>query len=303
MIYEFPGYFGWFAFCFGAIIGSFLNVVVWRIPRGMSLNTPPSTCPNCGHRIWPWENIPIISWICLRGKCSGCHKPISWKYPAGEAAVGVLFWLIWRRVQIEHLPLETLLGCWWLAGAILSLARIDFECKVLPNKVTYSGLIAALIFAVVFPLGRPAIAAPEMLHSGAIVTGKLLQKICTAIPSMPGMRVASVADCLLGAAFGALIVAIVRLIGGLYLRKLKRRNAENIPDEAMGLGDLKMLAMIGAFLGIDAVIYITAIGSLLACVWSVVFRGIAPKKNAALSELPFAPFVAIPTLIWLCCWG
>ena len=301
MILELPGYFGWFAFCFGAIIGSFLNVVVWRVPRGMSLNTPPSTCPNCGHRILPWENIPIISWLCLRGKCSGCHKPISWKYPAGEAAVGVLFWLIWRRVQIEMLPLETLLGCWWLAGAILSLARIDFERHVLPNLVTYSGLIAALLFAVVLPLGRPALFAPGLLHSGAIVCGKLLQMIYTAVPNTLGIRLAATADCVTGAALGALIVAIVRYLGGLYLRRLKRRGEDNVPDEAMGLGDLKMMTMIGAFLGVDAVIYITAVGSLLACVWSLIFRGIAPQK-VSLYELPFAPFVAIPTLVWLICW-
>lgn len=302
MIYDFPGYFGWFAFCFGAIIGSFLNVVVWRIPRGMSLNTPPSTCPNCGHRILPWENIPIISWVCLRGKCSACHKPISWKYPAGEAAVGVLFWLIWRRVQIEHLPLATLLGCWWLAGSILSLARIDFERRVIPNKVTYAGLIAALICAIVFPLGRPAVAAPDLLHSGAIVTGRILQKLCVAFPDMAGMRMAALTDCLLGAAFGALIIAIVRFFGGLYLRRLRRRQVENVPEEAMGLGDVKMLAMVGAFLGVDAVIYIIAIGSLLACVWGIVFRGIGAQK-ASLCSLPFAPFIAIPTLIWLICWG
>ena len=104
------------AFCLGCVIGSFLNVVVWRIPRGESLLTPPSHCPNCGHLIRAWENIPIISWLCLRGRCSGCHQPISIRYPLGESATGLLFFIIWYAISRRNLPLAVLPGYFYLTG-------------------------------------------------------------------------------------------------------------------------------------------------------------------------------------------
>ena len=95
-----------FSFILGCCIGSFMNVVVWRLPRGESLVHPPSHCPKCGHAIKPWENIPIISWLCLKARCSNCHLPISIKYPLGEGATGLLFAFLWMRIFKRGLPLE-----------------------------------------------------------------------------------------------------------------------------------------------------------------------------------------------------
>lgn len=294
-----PGYAGWlFAFWMGAIVGSFLNVVVWRLPRGQSLNTPPSTCPKCGHRIMPWENIPILSWLFLRGRCSQCHLPISWRYPAGEAAMGVLFCLAAHRVIRSGLPLETVVGAWWLAGSALTLARIDFEHRMIPDKVTYAGMAAAAILALALPFGRAAIAAPAPLHSGAIFAGRALSAIREAIPGSPGTRMAALADCMLGALAGALIIAAARAIGNAYLKRLRKKGAAGLPEEAMGLGDLKMLAMTGAFLGADACVYITAAASMLAFFWCLI-RNAGKNQPLSARSVAFAPFLAIPTLLWL----
>ncbi len=164
-------------FVIGAVVGSFLNVVVWRLPRGMSLVTPPSTCPKCGHRIRPWENIPIVSWVFLGGKCSRCHLPISWKYPAGETAAGILYALIAVRVYREGLPLSTMFPWFWFAGAILAVARTDFESHVIPNVVTYSGMAAALAFSILLPYTRPALAAPGNPDFGTLLTERLVTAI------------------------------------------------------------------------------------------------------------------------------
>ncbi len=289
-------------FIMGAVIGSFLNVVVWRVPRGMSLVRPPSTCPKCGHRIRPWENIPIISWLCLGGRCSSCHLPISWKYPAGEAAVGLLYALISVRVWQAALPLSTLIGWWWFAGTILSLARIDFEHGIIPNLVTYTSMIAAAVLAVAFPFSRPTVLLTHDPQFGGILIGKFLDKILdSGLPQDLAPRLAGLTDCLTGLLLGALILWIVYYFGGKALALWrKQRNRTDLPEEAIGRGDIKMLAMTGAFLGPDAVIYLLAGGTLLGFIGALIMlRNPKQRKDGTLSQVPFAPFFAIPALIWV----
>ena len=295
-------------FVIGAVVGSFLNVVVWRLPRGMSLVTPPSTCPKCGHRIRPWENIPIVSWVFLGGKCSSCHLPISWKYPAGETAAGILYALIAARVYREGLPLSTMFPWFWFAGAILAVARTDFESHVIPNVVTYSGMGAALAFSILLPYARPALAAPGNPDFGTLLTERLVTAIRgMAMPHAAADRIAALADCVLGLLLGWLLLEIVYQAGVKVLAAIKRRKGgkgDAIPSEPLGRGDIKMLAMAGAFLGCDAVVFLLAGGTLLGFLGAIISLGIPRRRKqtstpAACAQVPFAPYFAVPALLWV----
>jgi leader peptidase (prepilin peptidase)/N-methyltransferase len=289
-------YFLFFSFALGCIVGSFLNVVVWRLPRGASLCRPPSHCPNCGHFIRSWENIPILSWLFLRGRCSSCHQGISWRYPAGEGATGLLFaGIFWHLLRVG-LPLAVLPGYFWLAGAVLAAALIDAEYRIIPNQITYSGMIVAFLLAILLPQSRlslfnePDLAANGLIVRFAIETLSRFQLLHDLLGYAP---VAAALDCLLGIAMGGGILALFAWAGKLLMRQFKPK------IQVIGGGDVKFLAMIGAFLGADATIYILLGGAFLGFLTGIVL--VCRKKNAKklFSSLPFAPFLAIPTLGWL----
>ena len=128
----------------GACIGSFLNVVVYRIPAGISLVLPPSRCPQCLHKLGKTENVPILGWLWLKGRCRHCRSPISMRYPLVEAATGLVFLLVFLLYDIS---LQTL-GYWAFLSWLIALALIDFDTMTLPNPLTQSGLVAGLAFQV-----------------------------------------------------------------------------------------------------------------------------------------------------------
>lgn len=137
---------------FGAIIGSFLNVVVWRVPRGESIVRPPSACPKCGHRITWYDNIPVVSWLALRGRCRSCQAPISARYPLVEGATGLAFGLItWLALGTDALPLDALHAAALLptllafTACAIALTLIDLEHQLLPNTVV--GTMTVLVVA------------------------------------------------------------------------------------------------------------------------------------------------------------
>ncbi len=132
-------------FTFGACIGSFLNVVVYRIPAGISLVYPPSRCPKCFHRLGKTENVPILGWLWLRGRCRWCKTAISSRYPLIEATTGLIFSLVfWQFGYSIHT-----IGYWAFLSWLLSLSLIDFDTMTLPASLTKSGLVLGLIFQVV----------------------------------------------------------------------------------------------------------------------------------------------------------
>ncbi|MEM9539853.1 MAG: prepilin peptidase [Cyanobacteria bacterium P01_E01_bin.42] len=133
---------GTFVFVFGAAIGSFLNVVVYRIPTKLSILSPPSRCPYCLTQLGKGENIPILGWLLLKGKCKHCHAPISPRYPLVEAATGVLFLLVFWQFNTTG----EIFGYWTFLSWLLALSLIDFDTFTLPNILTQSGLIAGLGF-------------------------------------------------------------------------------------------------------------------------------------------------------------
>jgi leader peptidase (prepilin peptidase)/N-methyltransferase len=133
------------AFLVGACVGSFINVVVYRLPAGLSLLYPPSRCPHCHTQLTPRDNIPILGWLLLRGKCRYCGAPIPWRYPTIEFLTALLFTaLTWRFAP--HLSPPALLLLWAFASWLLSLALIDLDTETLPNSLTQSGLILGIFY-------------------------------------------------------------------------------------------------------------------------------------------------------------
>ena len=135
----------------GLIIGSFLNVVIWRVPRGESIVSPPSACPSCGHKIRAHDNIPVVSWLILRGKCRDCGAPISGRYPLVELGTGVLFTVMAARFGLSwELPAYL-----YLAAISVALALIDLDVKRLPNVIVMPSYVVAglllLLPAVLMP--------------------------------------------------------------------------------------------------------------------------------------------------------
>lgn len=132
-------------FVFGACIGSFINVVVYRLPAGLSIVYPPSRCPQCRHRLGKTENIPILGWLWLRGRCYHCKSPISMRYPLIELATGILFLVVFWRFGLS----VRTLGYWTFVSWLLSLSLIDLDTMTLPGVLTKSGLVLGLIFQLV----------------------------------------------------------------------------------------------------------------------------------------------------------
>ena len=206
----------------GTIIGSFLNVVIHRVPREQSIVFPNSACPKCRTALRAYDNIPILSFIILRGRCRNCQNPISIRYPIVEALTAVLFVLVTIHDGTSFaLPFDLA-----FASALVALIFIDAEHMILPNVITYPGIV----FAIVTRLALPYLAGPAQFDD---LPGLILR-----LP--PGFKIWSVS--LIGAALGALVGGGSLWLMGFIWEKLRG-------VEAMGLGDVKMMLMVGGFLG------------------------------------------------------
>lgn len=244
------------AIVIGASIGSFLNVVIYRIPAGLSILYPPSRCPHCLTRLAPRDNIPILGWFFIRGKCRHCHSPVSWRYPAIEAITALLFWCVAAYFGFS-LPLVTLMFYCLFLSWLLALSVIDIDTMTLPNPLTQSGLIVGLVFQATVNLDGGA-----TLWSDRLLTG------------------------ITGAVLGLWLLDILRWLGRFILEK-----------EAMGAGDAKLAAMIGAWLGwqplLLTILVAAALGSLIG------IGAIALGKLGNQQVFPFGPFLAVGGVISL----
>jgi leader peptidase (prepilin peptidase) / N-methyltransferase len=221
--------------CFGLIIGSFLNVCITRIPEGKSIVLPPSACPKCHVRIRPYDNVPVASWVLLRGRCRHCKAVISPMYPIVELLTAGLFWGCYRTFG---LTLESLK--WAVFSAILIvLFFTDLRDRMLPDRVNYTGLGVALALSLAVSPGDGT--AAWLADHG--------------LDASPPTSVLSVADAGFGAALGG---GLLWLVSELYFRFRGR--------EGMGLGDIKMMLMAGAFLGPKRGLLMVLVGSLLGSV-------------------------------------
>lgn len=206
----------------GAIIGSFLNVIVHRLPREESIVFPNSRCPHCGTAIKPYDNIPVISYLMLRGRCRACNASISARYPAVEAFTALLYVAVFLLDgATPALPFDLL-----FVTALVALIFIDAEHMILPNAITYPGIIFAILARLIVPylMGRPFFDDLEAQMTGA--------------PAHWPIWAAS----LVGAGLGALAGG-----GSLWLMGWLWERLRGV--EAMGLGDVKMMFMVGAYMG------------------------------------------------------
>lgn len=250
---------------FGAIIGSFLNVVIHRVPNEESVVFPNSRCPSCGAVIAFYDNIPVLSWMLLRAKCRGCKQPISFRYPAVELLTAALFIVVaWHDGARVGLLFDLV-----FVSALLALIFIDAEHMILPNVITYPGIVFAVVARIVIPLigGTPHFDDLPSLSQGAFA-------------GMP-IWVTSVA----GAAIGALIGG-----GSLWLMGWTWEKLRGI--EAMGLGDVKMMFMVGAYLGWRLTILTIFVGVLSGSIIGVVLMARQRERNMQML-LPFGIFLGL----------
>jgi leader peptidase (prepilin peptidase) / N-methyltransferase len=208
-------------FAYGLCFGSFLNVCIYRLPRGKSVVTPRSACPECGDMIPLYHNLPVVSWLLLRGKCRTCQQPISPRYLAIELLSGLLFLGCYSHFGLTLAALK----CVVLGYLLLGLVFTDAETKILPDAMTLPGLALGLMFSLVVPVNDLA---------SRIMPGLVSPMMRSEI----SWRLWSLSDSLLGAAVGA---SFLYGVAAIYLR------ARGV--EGMGFGDVKLMAMIGAFLG------------------------------------------------------
>lgn len=205
----------------GAMIGSFLNVVIYRLPREQSIVFPNSACPACGVPLRPYDNIPILSFLALRGRCRACRKPISLRYPIVESLTAMSF----VAVTLRDGPSLALPFDLAFVAALIALVFIDADHMILPNAITFPGML----FSVISRIAIPYLASPAHFDD--------LPGLIQRLPDVPVWGVS-----LIGAALGALVGG-----GSLWLMGFLWKKLRGV--DAMGLGDVKMMFMVGAYLG------------------------------------------------------
>ena len=251
-------------FMFGTIVGSFLNVCILRIPAGQSVVHPLSRCPKCDKPIAGYDNIPVLSWLLLGGKCRGCKTPISPLYPAVELLTGGLFLTSYLAFG------PTLAAAKWSAfcALLVVLTITDLRERLLPDKVNFTGALIGLAFAVVVPVGDG--------------TAFLLASRWFAFP--PPAAALSIADALFGAAAG---YGFLWIVSEGYFRLRGR--------EGMGLGDVKMMGMVGTFAGLKATLLTILAGALLGSLIGTTFMLL--RRKGSDYELPFGTFLGAAALL------
>ena len=257
------------AFVFGSMIGSFLNVCVYRIPKGVSVAKGRSHCPKCDRGIAWYDNIPILSWLILGARCRHCAQPISWQYPLVEGITGFLFLLVFLKFGLTVATLVYMA----LAASMVLVTFVDLTDWTIPNEVTFPGIPLGVVFSLV------GMFYPE---SNLILTDP----------------VASLIGVLAGG-------------GSLYL--LDKAALLLLKKRGMGFGDVKLLAMLGAFFGWQGVILIIMMASLLGSVVGVAMifaekrrsRHVAPESDEedtvahAGHYLPFGPYLSLAGVLYM----
>jgi len=240
-------------FVFGAAIGSFLNVVIYRLPAGLSILYPPSRCPQCLNPLKKYDNVPVLGWLWLGGRCRFCRSPIAVRYPLVEAATGILFVLTFWAFG----PSVLTIGYWAFFSWLLALSLIDLDTMTLPNALTRSGLLCGLAF-------QAAIGFAQSPTLGG-VAGQLMTGI-------------------VGAVLGIWLFDVITLLGSIAFGQT-----------AMGGGDAKLAALMGAWLGWKLLL----LSSFLACALGALVGvgGIALGLISRREPMPFGPFLALSAVL------
>ena len=335
------------AFVLGAVVGSFLNVVIYRLPLDLSVNEPKrSFCPSCKKQI-PWhQNLPLISWLFLRGKCANCGSRIAFRYFAVELVTALMFLAVWLTFEWD-----VAIAYWVFVSLLIAATFIDFEHFIIPDEITLGGVVVGVLACVVVPqlmltderwralltsLASAALGYALLwlvLEGGKLAFGKKRIRLDAPTP-FTWTRAGEDADFVVGEEKGlwsdnfaresdqlllecSAVVIDQRDLGATTLRFHYNRvafgNEEvqldtlgtitgvvrelQIPREAMGRGDLKFLAAIGAFLGWRAVLFSVFAGSLLGSIVGIVTLVIGKRVWSA--KLPFGPYLAAGALVWM----
>src|SRR6202011_1006844 len=228
-------------FALGLAFGSFLNVCIWRLPRGLSVVRPGSACPRCERPIRLYDNIPVLSWLILRGRCRNCKASISPRYLVVELLTGALFLACYAYFGFTLAALKYCVFGFLLLGLIFT----DAETHLLPDKLTLPGIVLGLLFSLIVPVNDLA----SQLLPGLI---------SLPVSSDISWHLLSLIDSVLGAAVGA---SFIYGAGAIYLR------ARGV--EGMGFGDIKLMAMIGAFLGAKLTIFTLFSASIAGSLFGV----------------------------------
>lgn len=250
-----------FAFIWGAMWGSFANVLIYRIPRGMSIIKPSSHCPHCKKKIPFYENIPILSYIVLKGRCSKCKNEISFRYPVVELIVGIL----------------SVASVVKLGGVMNNFSEV---VSFIPHFLFYFYFIFVVI--VISFIDIDTMTIPDSLSIPLIFIGFLYALFF--FPENP----VSFKSSILGILIGGGIFFLLRVFY-FKIRKI----------EGLGGGDIKMIAMIGAFFGIQSIPFVLFAGSLQGLIFGVPFLFFKKLKSLRFSPVPFGPFLSLSSLQWL----
>lgn len=332
-------------FTFGTIVGSLLNVCIHRMPRGESIIFPPSHCPHCQYSI-PWYlNIPLVTWVFLRGRCAHCQAPISVRYFLVELLTGIAFLACWWTYGMQS-PTLAIIYCLVLAGFIVA-TFIDFEHFIIPDEITLGGAVVGFALSGIFPRLHEVttrtgglreslwgIAAGAGIIYAILRLGKLLFGRQD-VPLTPGTRIIFTEHALVlpdqeipyGDLFYRQSDAVelkahrVELIDRCYADAAVRLTPKSLrvsedtfdpetipqfevvadhlvlPREAMGLGDVKFMGAIGAFLGWQAVLFSLMLSAVIGSVVGVTL--IVLQKRAWSSRLPYGPYIALAATLWM----
>jgi leader peptidase (prepilin peptidase)/N-methyltransferase len=268
----------WF-FALGSAIGSFVNVCVYRIPWQKSIFWPSSHCPGCLHAIPARDNIPVLGWMLLGGRCRTCRAPIAIRYPLVELLVGLLFLAVYLTDvagaprMLDSMAFARMLYHDLLVALLVIATFIDFDYTVIPDSVTVPGMLLGLVIGAVVPGIRPDPATADTLWGGLGVG-------------------------LLGWAVGGGLIWGVRIVFGLILRR-----------EAMGFGDVTLMALIGSFLGWQAAVltfFLAPFFGLAHALFKavrIVVKKLARRPIAGSDrEIPFGPYLSLAAVLLVLAW-
>ena len=261
-----------FSFWLGACIASFLNVVIWRAPRGESIVSPPSHCPKCNSPIKWYQNIPILSWLALRGKCANCRAPISPRYIFVEALGGCLFLAAYLWLWIPTAPLwfavTHVVVMWIWIALMIAGAFIDFDHQLLPDFTTVGGMILGV--------AESLVATSFNFVYGDGVQASTWLKFTPLFWSLGGL------------VFGFGLLWLVRWLGSIAFKR-----------EAMGMGDVFLMGAVGALFGPVAVLVTLVVSSVFGSIIGVVLILLSKTKLGGFTPIPYGPYICMGCLAWM----
>ncbi len=332
-------------FVFGSMVGSLLNVCIHRMPRGESIIFPPSHCPHCQYAI-PWYlNIPLVTWVALRGRCANCRAPITVRYFLVELLTALAFLAVWLNYGHQS-PALALIYCLLLAGFIVA-TFIDFEHFIIPDEITVGGIVSGFLLSAAFPVLHGSLTRADSLRQSllGILAGAGIIYLILRLGKLlfgrqrfvlePGTKIVFTESALVlpgqeipyEEVFYRKSDAIelqahrVELIDRCYADAKVRLSPDalrigddsfkpetipqfevvsdmlTVPREAMGLGDVKFMGAIGAFLGWQAVLFSLLLSAMLGSAVGVAL--IAMGRRAWSSRIPYGPYIALAATFWI----